>query len=81
MPQLYEVKINRLPLPRGPLAEGHPDPGITISMKPDTYPSEAGALRRARILVQKGCGISIVLPEGREWAHEEVLRRLNSTSL
>jgi hypothetical protein len=79
MPQLYEVKINRLRLPRGPLAEGYPDPDITISVKPDTYPSEADALKRARILVQKGCGVSIVLPDGREWAHEEVLRRLNNT--
>lgn len=78
MPTLYEVKKNRLPLPLGPLAEGHPERKLTISAKPDVYSSEADALQRARVLVQEGYGISIVLPDGREWSHEEIRRRLNS---
>jgi hypothetical protein len=78
MPTLFEIKINRLPLPIGPLAEGHPERQLTISAKPDVCSSEVDALRRARVLVQKGYGISIVLPDGREWSHEEILRRLNS---
>jgi hypothetical protein len=78
MPKQYEVKINRLPLPIGPLAEGHPERKLTISAKPDVHPSEADAIRRARVLVQEGYGISIVPPDGREWSHEEILRRLHS---
>jgi hypothetical protein len=80
MSKPYTVKINRLPLPRGPLAEGHPDPDIRISMKPDVYSSEADALNRARVLIQKGCGISIEPPDGREWSHEEILHLLNSAA-
>jgi hypothetical protein len=79
MPLTYEVKVKRLPLPRGPLAEGHSSPGIMISAKPDIYHSEADTLRRARTRVQEGCEISILLSDGREWTNEEVLRRLNST--
>jgi hypothetical protein len=77
MPNLYEVKKNRLPLPRGPLGEGHPERTLTISTKPDVYPSETAAIQRARDLVQGGYRISILLPDGREWSHEEVLRLLN----
>jgi hypothetical protein len=79
MPRLYEVKKNRLPLPRGPLGEGHPERTLTISAKPDVYPSETAALQRARDLVQEGYGISILLPDGREWSHEEVVRLLNDS--
>jgi hypothetical protein len=78
MPKLYQVKKNRLPLPRGPLSEGHPERNITISALPDECSSEADAFRRARTLVQEGYGISIKAPDGREWSHEEILNRLNS---
>jgi hypothetical protein len=78
MPKLYEVKINRLPLPLGPLSEGHPERTLTISAKPDVHSSEADVLQRARVLVQQGYGISIKEhPDGREWSHAEILRRLN----
>jgi hypothetical protein len=78
MAKQYEVKINRLPLPLGPLSEGHPDRTLTISARPDVYSSEVEAFQRARILVQQGHGIAIEeQPDGREWTHVEILRRLN----
>jgi hypothetical protein len=78
MSKLYEVKKNRLPLPLGPLAEGHPQRNLTISARPDVYSSKIDALQRARVLVQEGYGISIILSDDREWSHDEILRRLNS---
>ena len=78
MPKQYEVKINRLPLPLDPLSERHPDRKLTISAKPDVYSSKVDAFKHARILVQQGYGISIrEQPDGREWTHVEILRRLN----
>ena len=77
MPKMYMVKVNRLPLPIGPLAEGLPERKLTISAKPDVYSSEADALLRARVLVQEGYGISIELPDGWEWSHQEIPRRLH----
>ena len=79
MPTLYEIKKNRLPLPPGPLSERYAERKLTISAKPDVYSSEAHALQRARVLVQEGYGISIVLSDGREWSHEEIFRRLHTT--
>jgi hypothetical protein len=75
---LYTVKITRLPLPRWPLSEGHSEarPGPDIR-PPDVYSSEPDALEGARGLVQQGYGVSIGLPDGREWLHAELLHRLN----
>ena len=77
MAKPYQVKINRLPLPIGPLAEGHPEREQTPINAPNEFQSEVDVLRQARKLVQEGYGISIIDPDGREWPHIEVLRRLN----
>jgi hypothetical protein len=78
MRHVYTVNKVRLPLPIGPLSEGHPERSPTVSALPDTYDSEVGALQRAQALVQEGYGISIKTPEGLAWSHEQILRRLNN---
>jgi hypothetical protein len=75
---LYTLKITRLPLPRGPLHEGHCETRRGPDIRePDVYPEEADALAGARVLIQQGYGVSIGLSDGREWSHAEVLGRLN----
>ena len=77
MAKLYQVNIKRLPLSIGPLAEGHPERKPTPINAPNKFATEADVLRHARKLVQEGYRLSIIDPDGREWPHTEVLRRLD----
>jgi hypothetical protein len=74
---VYRVTKDRLPLPHGPIAEGHPPRELTIGV-PEEFVSEADAMEYARKLVQEGYGITLIHPDGREWSRAEILRRLNT---
>ncbi len=80
MKSIYHVKL-KLPLPFGPLQEGIPEPDrrpISFPLlAPREFATAADALGHARKIVQEGYGVSITGPDGREWPHVEILRRLN----
>ncbi|SRR5216683_1391271 len=63
----YQVKIIRLPLPRGPLSEHHPEPVRRPIGSPAEFANEGDALRHALVLQQEGYGAAIVDPQGQEW--------------
>ena len=83
MSAFYKVEL-KLPLPRGPLGRGYPEPDnrpIPFHLlQPVEYTAAIDALRHAARLVEEGYGVSISDAEGREWSHTEVLRRLERVS-
>jgi hypothetical protein len=67
MPNSYQVKIIRLPLPRGPLVQGHPEPERHPIGRVNEFSTNVEALRYALALQDEGYGAAIVDPEGNEW--------------
>jgi hypothetical protein len=67
MPNPFQVKIIRLPLPLGPLEEGHPEPKRRPIGPSAEFTTEVEAFRYALTLQNDGYGAAVIDPEGNEW--------------